>query len=338
MQLSIKIVRAPAGCHHLVGERFSFVDRGFTFGRAESNDLVLPDPLSYVSSRHGLVEYSSGRYTIYDQSSNGLYLDGSELPLGVGGKVELSRHAELKAGEYLLELEISDASDAIVSQPEGEQPRVEQPAVAISEKDHARVPEEDIAVELALRLGLHGMSESKLHSLPDEVTALLRTCIGNVMEVLSARRQVKQQLKMDNTIIQRVDNNALKVSASADDAIERMFAKSSDAYLQPEQALVEAFHDIGDHQVAMMAATLQVYQQVVARFEPGAVEQQLPSSSGQGKLFAGKNKRWEDYKEHYDAIAANGAENVHEAFLREFSAAYSEQLRKLKRERQKHAS
>ncbi|WP_170150139.1 type VI secretion system-associated FHA domain protein TagH [Parahaliea mediterranea] len=329
-------MRAPAGCHQMVGERFSFVDRGLTFGRAQSNDVVLPDPLSFVSSRHGLVEFSGGRFTVYDQSTNGLYLDGDVAPLGVGNAAELGAVTELRVGEYLLLFEVSQGGEAS-SEPAA--PKPEADVIPLEQNHHTAVADDDMAVELALRLGLHGMSESRLHSLPDEVTALLRTCIGNVMEVLSARRQVKQQLKMDNTVIQRSDNNALKVSATADDAIERMFAKSGDAYMPPEQALVEAFHDIGDHQVAMMAATLQVYQQVVARFEPSAVEARLPSAKkGAGKLFSGKGKLWEDYTNLYGAIAANGADSVHEAFLREFSAAYSENLRKLKKERQKHAS
>ncbi|GAB3270721.1 type VI secretion system-associated FHA domain protein TagH [Parahaliea aestuarii] len=336
MQLSIKVVRAPTGCHQMVGERFSFVDRGLTFGRAQSNDLVLPDPLSFVSSRHGLVEFSQGRYTVYDQSTNGLFLDGDLVPLGVGNSAELGAVTELRVGEYLLLFEVSEGGVAAAEAPAPKPAAAD--VISFDQSHHTAVSDDDMAVELALRLGLHGMSESRLHSLPDEVTALLRSCIGNVMEVLSARRQVKQQLKMDNTVIQRSDNNALKVSATADDAIERMFAKSGDAYLPPEQALVEAFHDIGDHQVAMMAATLQVYQQVVARFEPSALEAKLPAAKGAGKLFSGKGKLWEDYTNLYESIAANGADSVHEAFLREFSAAYSENLRKLKKERQKHAS
>jgi type VI secretion system protein ImpI len=332
MKLTITIKQAPLGSHHMVGERFSYDDQGFTFGRADSNNLILPDPQCFVSSRHGMVEFSDGKFTIHDQSSNGLYLDQEEKPLGKGSHADLDTGTLLRAGDYRMEVEINEAASAqAASSGAGGEAQV----VPIREDSHGSSTDEDVAVELALRLGLHGMSETKLRSMPDEVTTLIRRCIGSVMDVLSARRQVKTQLKMENTVIQRAHNNPLKVSASADDAIERMFTKSSETYLAPEQALVEAFQDIGDHQVAMMAATLQVYQQVVDRFEPAAIEKKLPAPCSQGGMFSGKRKLWDEYKDQYDSIAANGTENVHEAFLHEFSAAYSEQLLKLKKERGK---
>lgn len=316
----------------MVGERFSYDNRGVTFGRADSNDLILPDPQCFVSSRHGMVEYAAGKFTIHDQSSNGLYLDQAEKPLGGGNHAVLETGTILKAGDYRMEVKLSEATSKQAASPASSS---EAQVVPIRDDNHSASSDEDVAVELALRLGLHGMSEEKLRSMPDEVTTLIRRCIGSVMDVLSARRQVKTQLKMENTVIQRAHNNPLKVSASADDAIERMFTKSSETYLAPEQALVEAFQDIGDHQVAMMAATLQVYQQVVDRFEPGAIEKKLPAPGNPGGMFTGKRKLWDEYKDQYDSIAANGTENVHEAFLHEFSAAYSEQLLKLKKERGK---
>ena len=316
----------------MVGQHFSFDGRGLTFGRAGSNDLVLPDPQCFVSSRHAMIAYANGEFTAYDQSSNGLYIDRDEKPVGVGNSAALTNGTQLKAGDYRLDLEICESvATELPLNPE----TIIQLAVPSGERKKSVVAEGDIAAELALRLGLHGMSESKLQSMPDEVITLIRRCISSVMDVLSSRRKVKSQLKLDNTVIKSEQNNPLKVSASADDAIERMFTKSSNVYLSPEQALIEAFQDIGDHQVAMMAATLQVYQQVVDQFEPAEIEKRLPKSKNAGGLFTGKRKLWEEYTEQYDTIAANGAENVHEAFLHEFSAIYSDQLLKLKKERAK---
>lgn len=316
----------------MVGQRFSFDSRGFTLGRSGSNDLILPDPQCFVSSHHAMIMYADGEFIAYDQSSNGLYLNSDVKPLGAGNSAVLTNGTHIKAGDYRLELDVRKS--AVAELPLSRE-TVIQRAVPSDERKQPAVTEGDIATELALRLGLHGMSESKLQSMPDEVITLVRRCISSVMDVLSSRRQVKSQLNIDNTVVQSTHNNPLKVSASADDAIERMFTKSSDAYLPPEQALVEAFQDIGDHQVAMMAATLQVYQEVVDRFKPAEIEKKLDKSSSAGGLFAGKRKLWEEYKEGYETIAANGTENVHEAFLHEFSALYSEQLLKLKNERAK---
>ncbi len=366
MKLTFVVKQAPLGSHQMIGQRFSFDESGGSFGRAAGNDLVIPDPNRYVSSRHGLVTFDNGVFSVYDQSSNGLFADGANTPIGSGHPYALHHGSTLRAGEYSFEVFIDESGpEAAGAIPEagmpgqagevppaagelqGEKPVLravpspsQEPEQAVEEPP-AGLPLDDdqiekLSLDLALRLGLHGMSEDKLHRMPEFVTDVVRSCVAGVMDVLSSRRQVKHQLHVDTTVIQNSHNNALKFSASADEAIERMFSRSGEGYLPPDEALMEAFQDIADHQVAMMAATIQVYQTLAERFDPERLEETLAEHKKDG-MFSGKPRLWEEYRRRYQEIAQDGHASIHEDFVKEFSEAYSTQLIKLKRERGKVA-
>lgn len=330
----------------MTGKRFIFDERGCSFGRSYENDLVMPDPNRYVSSRHGMVTFENGVFSIHDQSSNGLFADNATVPIGVGRPFVLQNGTSLKAGEYVLEVGIEEDAHQPAAVLPGNGARIAADARPVLKEvptpslaPRSTPPEgggsgiEEIALELALRLGLHGMSEDKLLQMPKAVTEVVRSCVAGIMDVLSSRRQIKHELRMDTTMIRGAHNNALKFSATADEAIERMFTKSGDGYLPPETALLEAFQDIADHQVAMMTATVQVYQEVVERFDPEVLEESLRRTAKEGGWFSRKPRLWEEYRKRYQGIASSGYPSVHDDFLKQFSAAYSEQLLKIKQER-----
>jgi type VI secretion system FHA domain protein len=76
--------------------------RGAIIGRSPTTDWSLPDPRSYISSRHCEIRYENGTFRLYDLSTNGTYLNGSsERPSGaqniVNGDVIHVGHYEIVA-------------------------------------------------------------------------------------------------------------------------------------------------------------------------------------------------------------------------------------------------
>ena len=55
------------------GGRKVFNAIGGTIGRLPDNDWVFPDP--YVSGRHALIRYVSGKYFVEDTSTNGVFVN-----------------------------------------------------------------------------------------------------------------------------------------------------------------------------------------------------------------------------------------------------------------------
>ena len=85
-----------------------FAACGGTIGRAGDNDWVLPDPNRYVSGRHALIDFQGGSYYLVDMSRNGVYVNGSDAPVGRGHPQRLFDGDRLRIGEYDILVEIRD--------------------------------------------------------------------------------------------------------------------------------------------------------------------------------------------------------------------------------------
>jgi type VI secretion system FHA domain protein len=82
-----------------------------TIGRAYDNTWTLADPHRYLSAHHARIVFSQGAYFIEDTSSNGLFLNGAEDPVGRKGPQGLRSGDTLRLGDYMLRVTIDD-SDA----------------------------------------------------------------------------------------------------------------------------------------------------------------------------------------------------------------------------------
>jgi type VI secretion system protein len=61
-----------------VASRIDLDQRGAVLGRSPTVDWSLPDPRLYVSSRHCEIKYIDDAYHLYDVSTNGTFLNGSD--------------------------------------------------------------------------------------------------------------------------------------------------------------------------------------------------------------------------------------------------------------------
>jgi type VI secretion system FHA domain protein len=93
-----------------LGERSmrEFGREGGTIGRSLESDWVLPDGQRYVSSRHASIDYRSGSYYIVDTSTNGVYVNDSDQPVGRGNPQRLFSGDRIRVGEYEINVEIDE--------------------------------------------------------------------------------------------------------------------------------------------------------------------------------------------------------------------------------------
>lgn len=93
-----------------LGERGmkEFGRNGGTIGRSLESDWVLPDGQRYISSRHASIDYRSGSYYIVDTSTNGVYVNDSEKPVGRGNPQRLFAGDRVRLGEYEISVEIDE--------------------------------------------------------------------------------------------------------------------------------------------------------------------------------------------------------------------------------------
>jgi type VI secretion system FHA domain protein len=85
-----------------------FGREGGTIGRSLESDWVLPDGQRYISSRHASIDFRSGSYYIVDTSTNGVYVNDSEQPVGRGNPQRLFSGDRIRLGEYEMSVEIEE--------------------------------------------------------------------------------------------------------------------------------------------------------------------------------------------------------------------------------------
>lgn len=86
----------------------SLDELGGTIGRADNNQLVLPDPERTVSRVHAQVVFRNGGYTVVDRGSNAISVNGH--PLGNGQEAALHSGDELEIGGYAIRVTVGAAA------------------------------------------------------------------------------------------------------------------------------------------------------------------------------------------------------------------------------------
>ena len=93
-----------------------FDETGGNIGRAENNQLVLPDPERTISRVHAQIVFRNGRYAVIDRGSNPISVNGR--PLGNGQEALLNVGDEINIGGYAMRVEAgAPAGGAAVADP-----------------------------------------------------------------------------------------------------------------------------------------------------------------------------------------------------------------------------
>ncbi|MBB4128589.1 type VI secretion system protein ImpI [Xanthomonas translucens] len=165
--------------------------------------------------------------------------------------------------------------------------------------------------------------------MPDDVARIFEIVVDGVMEVLRARAEIKNTFRLPVTVIQRSENNPLKFAATPEDALQKLLAPPSPAFLSGVAAFDDAFDDIRCHQMAMLAGMRAAFESMLFHFSPDRLEQEV-DASGKRLAFAGKGRYWERYRDNFQALAKDPDECFRRLFGDEFARAYEAQLARLK--------
>lgn len=105
MALRLQIISEQ---RRLLGEHATVVFgvRGGRIGRAADNDWVLPDPRRYLSAHHAQVHGAGEQFAIEDTSTNGVYINDSDIPVGRNNRVVLQDGDLLRLGDYRFRVHI----------------------------------------------------------------------------------------------------------------------------------------------------------------------------------------------------------------------------------------
>jgi type VI secretion system protein len=160
---------------------------------------------------------------------------------------------------------------------------------------------------------------------------LLSRSLQGAIQVLWARSKIKSELGLEVTIVQGRRNNPLKFSPSAQESLVKMLDPQGEAYMPANEAIDEAFSDIGAHEMAVMAGMRSALNDVLKRFNPEYLEQRLQKKSPISvKIPIHKQAMlWDLFQDLYDEIEKEAQDDFGRLFGRAFAEAYDDHLRKI---------
>jgi type VI secretion system protein len=162
---------------------------------------------------------------------------------------------------------------------------------------------------------------------------MLRESIQGAQDVLIGRAKIKNEMHLDVTIIKAKENNPIKFSVNAQEALVKLLLSQDKGYLQPEAAIKEAFDDIKAHQYAVIAGMRTALLAVLKRFDPKKLEQRLQEDNP----FAAhipihkQMKLWDSFERLYKDIEQEAEDNFYHLFGEAFADTYEQQLRNVKK-------
>lgn len=154
-----------------------------------------------------------------------------------------------------------------------------------------------------------------------EIGQTLRVMAGELAGLLKARAATKQMVRSGSrTMIGPDDNNPLKFTPTATEALEIMFGPGKPGYLRGSAAVQTSFDDVKAHQYAVHAAIQPALARLLEDLSPEAVEDKI-----EGSRFSSKSaKCWEVFVERWDAKTHPYENGMLDVFLAYFSDAYDE--------------
>ncbi len=187
---------------------------------------------------------------------------------------------------------------------------------------------------LAAFLAGAGLPDLPLEAADPEATLraigeVFRVMAGGLREVLMSRAAIKGEMRVEQTMISARNNNALKFSATTDEAVAALLRSRGPGYLPPLAAAQQAFDDIKSHEIAVVSGVQTALIALLRRFDPDALEGRLTRGMLDAVLPGARKARyWDAFRQTYGTIAREAEDDFQSVFGREFAQAYVAQTRK----------
>lgn len=160
--------------------------------------------------------------------------------------------------------------------------------------------------------------------LAEQIGAMLRLVTESMQQLLNARGQSKRLARTSHhTTIEALDNNPLKFSPSADEAMRIMFGPPNASYLNAQRAFEESFADVKDHQMRTYSAMQQALAMIVADLDPQAIDSATEADRGlTGVIGSRKARLWDAYTARWQAKTRGQDNGLVDVFMQYFAECY----------------
>jgi type VI secretion system protein len=162
--------------------------------------------------------------------------------------------------------------------------------------------------------------------------SLMPTVMQSTIELLQARAAIKNEFRVSKTLLTTSENNPLKFSANAVDAIHSLFHQNRPGFLTSDLAFQQAFRDINQHQSALLHGVRVAMMDLLKQFDADSLEESFTKSNKSSGLLdkfsstkSSQAKLWQQYKELYKSeYKVDSDDSFQRIFGETFAQAYDE--------------
>jgi type VI secretion system protein len=161
--------------------------------------------------------------------------------------------------------------------------------------------------------------------------ACFREMTDGLRQLLAARSALKNELRVDRTVIGAANNNPVKFSTGIEDTLVALLRPPVRGYMPGVEAVREAFHDVKAHELATMSGVQAALRAVLRRFDPANLKQRLDQHPTLASILPGarQSRYWAAYEQLYREVASDAENSFDGLYGREFVRAYEAQVKKL---------
>ncbi|AZO78240.1 hypothetical protein BLM15_11930 [Bosea sp. Tri-49] len=137
----------------------------------------------------------------------------------------------------------------------------------------------------------------------EELGGALRQAAGGLVSMLSARKSMKDEFRLDQTRLAPQENNPFKFFSYGDEALRRIVVEGAPGFLPLDMAVKQCFADMHAHEVALASAMQTSIRELLERLAPARLE-----SEAEPGLLGRKPDRsrlWERYAELHGELAGD---------------------------------
>jgi type VI secretion system FHA domain protein len=185
----------------------------------------------------------------------------------------------------------------------------------------------ELAAAFARGAGLRTDAATLTPEWMEHVGALLRTTAEGTLALLQSRAIAKRHMRAEGTHIAPRQNNPLKFSPDATEALTRLLQRdASPGFLAPLAALQDVHRDLLVHQVAMVAGMRAAVFELFSRLGPEATEAAEGAAHGARRLRVLREAAlWRRHCLQHAELLEHLDDDFEAIFGREFLQAYEAQ-------------
>ena len=194
---------------------------------------------------------------------------------------------------------------------------------------------DDTAVIAAFLRGV-ALSDAKLtdpEKTLERIGAAVRASVTGLRQTLMARASIKDEFRIEQTMIRPSGNNPLKFSLDDDDALATLLGIGRRGGMPADEAIAEAFDDLRMHELATISAMQEAVRVLLAQFAPEIIEQKAGGGGLQIHPAQKKAKAWEAFGQLHKSVTQALSDDFDSVFGKAFARAYEQAIEKLTADR-----